>query len=209
MSNKVNIMDNAYGADEARPTTYESPNEPNKAPVIDNFDAEMAKIDGALYREYAKRVEILNTYLALTEDASNMSDESIKLVTFAKLSFGLRKAGEALSWATFHQKSAYAARKEAEGLAALEDFSEYVNKKSADGEKVKVTNDMRNYYIPVNPRVLLANRREALANAIYEHISTIRAQFIQGISTLRSLSYGVKDSNYMSSSAVAFNERSF
>lgn len=202
---RVDLSEIAYNPETPKKTEFYNPPE---AEVTYEIDTDMAKVDADLYRQYQKRAEVLNTYLALTEDPKEM-DEQMRIVTFSKLSYGLRKAGEALAWATFHQKVAYASRKEAEGLAALEDFPNYVNKKESSGEKVKVTNDSRTYYVPINPRVLMASKREALANAILEHFSTIRVQFIQGISTLRSLSYGVKDSNYMSSSAVSVTERSF
>lgn len=169
---------------------------------IETNDSDFSKIDPALFGEYNDKVDILMKYLALTEDATVLGNEKERVLLFARLSFGLRKAGEALSWITYHQKVAYAQRKEAEGIAAIDEYTSYLEQKRSEGKTERATNEMRNYYVNTSGNVMKANKKEAMVNAMYEHLSTIKYQFVQSISTLRAIHYSSKDSSMMSSASV-------
>ena len=169
--------------------------------------SDYAKVDAEITKNYENRVEELNELLALAENPADIGDETRRVVIFAKLSYGLRKAGEAVAWSTYYQKMAYVERKNAEAVAAMDEYQEYLASKKQDGKTERATNEMRNYYVHLSGNVMKANKKEALVNAIHEHLTTIRAQFLQAISTMRSMSYGIKDSSYMSGSAVNIYNR--
>jgi hypothetical protein len=168
---------------------------------------EWQRIDPAMYSQYTKHCDTILEYLVMTEDPRLLGDESQRIILFAKLSFGLRKAGEAVRWTTYQQKVTYAQRKEAVGIAALDEYSSYLSEKRAEGQKERATNEMRTYYTHVSKNVMQANRKEAMVNAMHEHLLGLKYQFAQAISTLRSIHYSSKDSSLMSSASVNIEEK--
>lgn len=159
-------------------------------------------VDQRLYDAFSKRREELLPLCALTENVEDQRDEHARLVMFAKMSYGLRKAGEALSWALYQQKICKIEKEHAKGVAALDEFGSYLLDRKTAGKDFKATDKMRDLYVSVNDNVMRAAKKEAFGDAMVEQFSTIRSQFIQSISTIRAMCYGMKDSSYMSGASV-------
>jgi len=165
---------------------------------------EFYQVDAPLAKDAAKRLDLLLTYAYLAENPKDLNDEQYRIQLFAKLSFALRKAGEDYSWALYYQKSAYIQRKEAESLAALDNFGGYVAKKKAAGDEIKMTDTMRTKYMSIDKAAIQANRKEAMMTSLVERFATMRAEFHQAIGTIRAMCYGMKDNSQLSSTATGY-----
>lgn len=159
-------------------------------------------VDKVFYEAFKLRREELLPLCALTENVEDHRDEHARLVMFAKMSYGLRKAGEALAWGLYQQKLCKIEKERAKGVAALDEFGAFLLERKNDGKDSKATDKMRELYVAINDGVLRAAKKEAFADAVVEQFSTIRSQFIQSISTIRAMCYGQKDSSYMSGASV-------
>jgi hypothetical protein len=169
---------------------------------VNSDAADFPGVDKALYEAFATRRAELLPFCALTENVEDHRDEHARLVLFAKMSYGLRKAGEAMSWALYHQKMCKIDKEKAKGVAALDEFGKWLLDRKNDGKESKATDKMRELYVSINDDVMRAAKREAFADAMVEQFSTIRSQFYQSISTIRAMCYGQKDSSYMSGASV-------
>jgi hypothetical protein len=168
---------------------------------------EMEEIDPEFSKLYNERMEVLISYVVIAERTFDLADERLRQQMFAKLSYGLRKAGEWLGWARYHQSMAKSRRKQAEAIASLEGFGKYLSQKKGSGEEVKATESVRSHYIQINPEVMLACSKEALMDAIVEQLMTVKLEFIQAISTIKAMAWGMKDSDFMSGSSVSVNSQ--
>ena len=180
------------------PIQFQTTNEFEVNSDADDFPG----VDKSLYNAFAKRREELLPFCALTENVEDHRDEHARLVLFAKMSYGLRKAGEAMSWALYHQKMCKIDKEKAKGVAALDEFGSWLLSRKNDGKDAKATDKMRDLYVSISDDVMRAAKREAFADAMVEQFSTIRSQFYQSISTIRAMCYGQKDSSYMSGASV-------
>jgi hypothetical protein len=184
-------------------------NHAKEGPLKDSrpLSSEMEAVDPEFSALYNERVDILRSYLMLAENPIDLQDENYRRTIFAKLSYGMRKAGEYLGQAKYHQRMAYARRKQAEAIAALDEFGKYLAQGKADGKDIKPTVDIRAHYVNIDPGVMAASAKEAYIDAIIEQLSTMKMEFMMAISTIKAVAYGIKDSDYMSSASVAVNSQ--
>lgn len=151
--------------------------------------------------EYERRVDELLKYASLAENVQDINDEAYRIKLFSKLSYGLRKSSEALSWALLFQKESVRERKEAESIALLDDFGNYLIEKKNEGKDIKATDTMRKAYVHINPRVKVAYQKEAVADAFVNQFSSLRSEFFMALSSLKSMAYGYRDADHLSSAA--------
>lgn len=158
-----------------------------------------------LHKIFVEKMAVLNECIAIAENPNEMSNEIRRIMVFTKLSYGLRRAGEALSWAYYHQKNAKAERKRAEAIAALDNFSKYAEKKKMEGIDIKTTDKTKEYYISIDEDVKRAYKLEAYCDALVENIVTIKYELSESIRTLRSMYYGQKDANIISGFSSSYS----
>lgn len=168
---------------------------------------EMEDVDPEFSRLYNERVTILRSYLVLAENVADLQDANFRRTIFPKLSYGMRKAGEYLGWARFHQRKSYAERKQAEAIAALDEFGKWLSQRKASGDEVKATEAVRSHYVNIDKGVLNAANREAYMDAVVEQLSTMKMEFMMAISTIKAMAYGVREESFMSGAAVAANSQ--
>ena len=180
---------------------------PNNNKEESPLTAEMEDVDPEFSKLYNERVDVLRSYLVLAENPADLQDDNYRRTIFSKLSYGMRKSGDYLGWARYHQRMAYARRKQAEAIAALDEFGKYLARGKAAGNDVKATVDIRAHYVNIDPGVMSASAKEAYMDAIVEQLSTMKMEFMMAISTIKAMAYGVRDSDYMSGSAAAANSQ--
>lgn len=169
-----------------------------------NFSEADGDIDGEqlfpeLYKIFNSKIAELSNYVGLTENPYDFQDETYRLKLFGQLSYAMRKSSEALAWAFVQQKMAYARRREAEAIAALDDFPQYISEQSDLGVTIKATDATRESFVKRSPRVINAHLREGTVDAMAEQLAVLKVAFSEGSKTLRSMVYGQKDSNNLSS----------
>lgn len=162
------------------------------------IDSDFFAVDAVKAEEYNRRMSELVQYTVYAETYLDLTDQHQRMRTFAALSYALRKAGEAEAWASMFYNTARASRKEAEAVAALDDFADYLTKRAAEGSDLKATDKNREWFIQQSPRVMNAAKREAMAEAFQKSFWIMRLQFTQALSTLKAFSYGVNDANMLS-----------
>lgn len=170
-------------------------------PVTKDYytDDEFNKIDETLTEKYNSLLDEISKYSMLTENIHDLHDESNRMNLFAKLSYGLRKSGEAKAWVIYHLNVAESETKASLGVASLDDFPEYVLQNEANGKTIKTTDSVREAFVVQCERVKTAKKKLAMLKAMDEVISIYKSQFVNGISTIKAMVYGNKDSNIMSS----------
>jgi len=161
--------------------------------------------DTALMNDYESKVATLREYIVVAENPEDLRDEHQRRVVFSKLSYGLRKSGEFLGWALRQSRMAEVRRKEAEAIAAMDEFPDFVERRKAEGKDIKGTDAVMKYYVNTSPGVIKASETEALWMAIVQQISTMKAEFMMAISTIKAMAYGVKDSDIMTGNSSAAN----
>jgi hypothetical protein len=178
-------------------------------PSVDDppITSEMEAVDPAFSKLYLERVEILRSYLVLAENPADLMDENYRKNVFAKLSYGMRKAGDYLGWGRYHLRVAYGDRKRAEAIAALDEFGAYLASRKATDKEVKATDKVRDFYVHINTGVTQAVAREAFMEAVVEQLSTMKQEFMMAISTIKAMAYGNRDSDFMSGASVAVNSQ--
>lgn len=190
---KINLADAAShlvsAPEEDRPLT----------PEMEDIDKEMAK-------KFTEKVNILRSFLMLAENPADLADDKQRVVIFAKLSYGLRKSGEYLSWARFHHKNTKIDLKRSEALAVVDGVYDYVSKEKEKGREGKVTDKVRDNYKYLDVGVGKDMLREAMLEAMVEQLATMKLEFTMAISTIKAMAFGIKDENFMSSAAVAVSE---
>jgi hypothetical protein len=159
------------------------------------IDKEFFEIDSINARIYNDRVAELTKYTVYAESFMDITDPNQRMKAFAALSYAMRKAGEAEAWASYFYNSARTHRKEAESIAALDDFGDYVTKRLAENNEIKATDKNREWYIQQSPRVIRAMKREAMAEAIQKSLWIFRLQFSQALGTLKAFSYGANEAS--------------
>lgn len=166
----------------------------------DNTPLTISKYEanGEGIEEIKLRMEELQAIAILAENPQDFHDEHQRIQLFSRLSYGLRKAGEALAKAAYLQKMAKVKKKEAEAIAALDDFYDYIDSQKALGKEIKNTDSNRTYFTQQSKKVLQASEYEAMMDAWVEAIATIKYELTQGISTLRAMAYGPRDTSYLS-----------
>jgi hypothetical protein len=167
----------------------------------------MEEVDPEFSKLYNERVAILRSYLVLAENVADLQDANFRRTIFPKLSYGMRKAGEYLGWARFHQRKSYAERKQAEAIAALDEFGKWLAVRKAAGEDTKATEAVRAHYVNIDKGVLNTASREAYMDAVVEQLSTMKMEFMMAISTIKAMAYGVREENFMSGASVAVNSQ--
>lgn len=168
----------------------------------ESLPPEIAAVDLAMSRQYDEKAGHLRSILVLAENPIDLNDENQKRIIFARLSYGLRKAGEMLGWVRFHYKQAKSDCKRAAAVAALEEYTDYLVSKRQSDDKLKATEKMREFYVGMSETVRAANSREAMLEAMEIQASTMKLEFMMSISTLKAMAYGMRDSDFMSGSAA-------
>lgn len=180
----------------------------NTAQAVEDFkkneheyyiDQEFFAIDPVAAKQYNERIKELAQYTVYAESFHDLTDQNARIKTFAALSYAMRKAGEAEAWASYLYNTARTHRKEAESIAALDDFGDYVEKRNAGGNEIKATDKNREWFIQQSPRVISALKKEAMAEAMSKSFWIYRLQFSQALGTLKAFSYGVNEANMYSS----------
>ncbi|MEM4380567.1 MAG: hypothetical protein QXL01_07805 [Thermoplasmatales archaeon] len=157
---------------------------------------EGSSLKEAIRKEYERRMDELRPILLIIERPLDLTDEGFRRAVFPKLSFGLRKAGELVAYIKYHYKVAVDSGKRAKAIAFLEAFDDY-----AQAREIKSTDKAREFYIPLNKDVQLANNAEAVLEAYLENAMTIKQELIMSLSTIKGMVYGMRDSDLLSSSA--------
>lgn len=157
-------------------------------------------IDEDLAMNYENLVSDIAKYSMLTENVHDLHDESQRINLFAKLSYGLRKSGEAKAWVSFHRDISESEAEAAEGIAALDEFPAYLALKASEGNDIKATDSNRKWYVSTNENVLTAKKKVAMLKAMDQVITIYKSQFTNSIGTLKAMIYGIKDSDYLSGS---------
>lgn len=165
-------------------------------------------IDVIFSSQYNQQIYSLREVLVLAENPQDWQDPIHRIRVAAKLSWGLRKSGEFLGQARAHYKLAYASRKKAESIAALETFAQYVAAKKAEGKDTKVTEEMRKHYVNIDVNVHAAVAKEAYMEAIIEQLQTYKQEFFMALKILQATAYGVhqQELNTLSSASVGVND---
>jgi len=140
----------------------------------------------------------LQAYVKLIENPSDITDPYQRLQMFGKLSIGFRLASEALALALTLRSKSESDRKAAESIAAIDEYSDFVASK--DGQKS--TEELRKRYVYTSPNVRKAAQFEASMEGIVTIFAALKTEFMLGISTLKAIMYGPKESSYLSSSAT-------
>lgn len=164
---------------------------------------EMQDIDPALAKVFETKVDLLRSYLVLAENPADLADANQRRVIFAKLSYGLRKSGEYLSWARFHHRMALMDVKRAEAGAAIDGIHQFIEGERTKGRDGKITDKVRDHYKFIDKSVGSNMLREAMLEAMVEQLKTMKTEFIMSIATLKAMAYGVDDTDHMSSAASA------
>lgn len=157
------------------------------------FDSSLKE---SIRQEYERRMQELRPILLIIERPIDLTDEGFRRAVFPKISFGLRKSGELVAFLRYHYKTATDNRKRAVAVAALEEVIIY-----AQAHDIKITDKAREYYIPMNKGVQVANNIEAVLEAYLENAMTIKQELIMSLSTIKAMVYGISDSTPLSSSA--------
>lgn len=167
---------------------------------------EMEDVDPILAKKFTDRIDTLRSYLTLAENPADLMDENHKRLIFAKLSYGLRKCGEYLSWARFHNRTAHIDVKRAEAVACVDGIHSFIATERDKGRDGKITDKVREYYKFIDKDVGGAMMREAMLEAMVEQLSTMKTEFIMAIATIRAMAYGIKDQDFISSASTAVNK---
>jgi len=163
---------------------------------IKAFDVNIAKM-------FQNKAVELRKYAALIEGHYDLVDEVRRPMLFAQVSYGYRRASEAVSWALVLNKEAYRKRKRAEGIAFHDGFYHFAERQKEKNDRiVKETDKTREWYIQMDPEVQKARREEALMAAILEQFSSLKFEFIQGSSALKAMYYGNKDQSNINSATA-------
>lgn len=145
--------------------------------------------------EFEKRMDEILVYTALAENSRNFTDESGRVAFLAKLSYGFRKSGEALAWATTKRRKAEGDLKRAQAVAAMDEFSDWLKVKKLQDKDFKATADARKSYSQMSSTVVEAYNVLAALDGMSEYLFTAKSELKDAISTLRSIMYGKSDSN--------------
>jgi hypothetical protein len=167
----------------------------------------MEDVDKEMAGKFNERVALLRSYLVLAENPADLADDNHRRIIFAKLSYGLRKCGEYLSWARFHERMATIDLKKSESIAMIDGIYDFIKAEKDKGRDGKVTEKVRESYKFLDKDVGAALTREALLEAMVEQLQTMKSEFVMAIATLKAMAYGMKDQDFMSSASVAVDER--
>jgi len=162
-------------------------------------DKEFFDIDPVSAKEYNRRVSELANYTKYSENYHDMSDVHNRIKVFASLSYALRKSGEAEAWASYLYNTSHTHLEEAEAIAALDDFPDYITKSADEGKETKITDKTRQWYIQKSPRVIRASKKQAMAEAMQKSFYIYRLQFTKALDTIKAFSYSHTDSSKISS----------
>lgn len=172
---------------------------------VDNdfsFLDDIKKFNAEIAEQFEERATELRRYAALMENHFDLMDDHGRLKLFAQLSYGKRRAAEAVSWVLYLKRKVSKKIKYCKAIAAHENFYKYIEDQSDKGVKITPTDGNKKWYVDMDKDVLHALDEEAIIDAMYEQFFSLKMEFIQGESSLRSLYFGAKDSDYMSNAAV-------
>jgi len=162
-------------------------------------DVNPADLFPELYKIFNSKIEELAQYVGLAESPFDFLDEIQRYKLFGNLSYAMRRSSELLSWCFVQQKMAYARRRQMEAISALDDFPQYIVDQSDLGNTIKATDATRESFVKKSERVINAHLREGFCDAMTEQALTLKMEFSESSKTLRSMVYGQKDSNNLSS----------
>lgn len=172
-------------------------------PLVNSNQDDLLNI--AEVKLHQNNLKDLQKILLLVENAQDVNHLTAPKL-LAQLSYGFRKAGEYAAASLYEYKEARADRKKAEAVAFVDGFREYVKAQKVAGVEIKATDEGRKHYINLDPEVRDASRKEALFEAMSEQLKTIKTEFMMAISTVKSIAYGYKDANFMSSTSTSVGD---
>lgn len=131
--------------------------------------------------------------------AQNLRDahEGTAPSMLSDLSAGLIRTSTLLASARYYADKATAERKRVAGVLALEDFVKYCAETGT-----KSTEGAREAFINSHPRMLEATDHEAYTAAMVTQIDIIRSTLMMGISSVKAIVYGYKDSSSVTGNRV-------
>jgi hypothetical protein len=157
---------------------------PNNEPVSAKvYDEDMAAVDPEFAQWYDQELGILQRYAILAENPADLTDESRRSDLLAKLSFGLRRSGDMLARIKGRLRKAESLLKQASALAAIDDLNEHSARMTMS-------------------RLHKANLNCAMLIAMSEQAWTMKTEFMMGISTVKAIAWGMRDSEHLSSGAA-------
>lgn len=169
------------------------------------FETHIKNFDPVIASEYARRSTELNKMALVLENHFDMMDEGRRPQLFSQLSYGHRRAIEAVSWSSWLKTEAIKKERYARGMAWHENFNKYISDQEAKGNKVKATDKSRDMYVDIDPDVVKAREELAIIEAIHEQFNGLKFEFVQGQSTLKAMYYGNKDTSALNNAASFAN----
>lgn len=167
------------------------------------FLDEIKRVNTDIAAQFEQRVTELRKYAAILENHFDLVDESRRPAIFSQLAYGYRRSSEAVSWALILKKNSVKRVKQAEAIAAHDNFYDFAERqKEQKGRTVKDTGDNKKWYTQMDPDVIKAKEEEAISDAILEQFSSLKFEFIQGTSSIKAMYYGNKDSSSLNSAAI-------
>lgn len=130
--------------------------------------------------------------LQVAQDISSATEGTAPTM-LSTLSCGLIRTGSLLANARYSADKARTERKRIEGRLALEDWPAYCTEKG-----IKGTEGLREAFINSHPDAIKARDQEAYYDALIVQLDVAKSALVMGISSVKSVVYGYKDSSSMS-----------
>lgn len=150
-----------------------------------------------------EHIRQLAPFLARAERMTEAAQPGYAPKLIGDLSQGFRKAGEYLAIAKYQYSSARNERKRQEAIAFIDEFPKYLKQKQAEGIDIKGTDAIRTHFVAMNATVIKAKEREAFFEAVQEQLITMKTELFMAISSAKSIAYGYKEANMLSSASHA------
>lgn len=150
-----------------------------------------------------EHIRQLAPFLARAERMTEAAQPGYAPKLIGDLSQGFRKAGEYLAIAKYQYSAARNERKRQEAIAFIDEFPKYMKQKQDQGIDVKGTDAFRSHFVAQYPEVLKAKEREAFYEAVQEQLITMKTELFMAISSAKSIAYGYKEANMLSSAGHA------
>lgn len=162
---------------------------------------ETKKLDIEMGVEFEKRLTELRKYAVLLENPRDLEDESNRYNLLAKLSYALRRSHEGLAWATVKLKEAKINALCIEHEVESDQFLRWSEEQKKHDKKFSVTEKTKARFLHTIQTVKFAYRIVGIIDAMVQVLEGMRYEFVQGLSTIKTITYGNRVSNFMSSSA--------
>lgn len=139
-----------------------------------------------------KALEALAPYVVQASSLQEVTEATAPKV-LSSLTEGLMVAGTYYASALYKANETKVRRKEAEAIAALDQFPEWCTRTGNKG-----TADMRSAFVNMDARVMELCLEEGYLQALVEQLSSIKMAITMALSSTRSIAYGYRDSSSVS-----------